>query len=78
MQNGASHENSLAKVNPRTRNISKLKYFVVRNYPPGTPLQVVFVDEDDILNTEASLAKLPIWLKLSAFTKCKGGNVANW
>jgi hypothetical protein len=52
-------------INSRTVNISKLKDLVENNFPLGSPLQVVFVDEDDLLSAEAFLAKLPIWLKLT-------------
>lgn len=52
----------------RTVNNSKLKDFVAKNYPPGSPLQTVFVDEEDILTVEAFVAKTPLWLKLSNFT----------
>jgi hypothetical protein len=51
----------------RTVNISTLKQFVAKNYPIGSPLQVVLVGEDDVLSVEAFLAKTPIWLKLSHF-----------
>ena len=52
----------------RTVNISKLKEFVIRNYPPaGYPLQIVFVGEEDVLSAEAFLAKMPLWLKLINF-----------
>ncbi len=55
----------------RTVDISTLKQFVSKNYPSGSPLQVVLVEEADILSTEAFLAKMPIWLKLSHFTSGK-------
>ena len=64
------HDNTVAPLASKTVNIAKLKDFVVRNFPPGSPLQVIFVDEDDELSAEDFLAKLPIWLKLSKFTKC--------
>lgn len=53
----------------KTVNISKLKDFVAKNYPPGSPLQVVFIGEEDVLSAEAFLAKLPIWDKLSTISR---------
>jgi len=38
--------------------------FVDNNFPQGSPLQAVFVGEDESLSVEAFLAKLLIWLKL--------------
>ncbi len=52
----------------RTVDMSKLKAFVENNFPQGSPLQVVFIGEDDLLSAEAFLAKLPIWLKLIRFS----------
>jgi hypothetical protein len=72
------HDNIVAPLASKTVNIAKLKDFVARNFPPGSPLQVIFVDEDDELSAEDFLAKLPIWLKLSKFTKCQDRNPANW
>jgi hypothetical protein len=54
-----------SNLSSRTVNISKLKAFVEENFPPGSPLQIIFVDEEDLLSAEAFLAKLPIWLKLN-------------
>jgi hypothetical protein len=53
----------------RTVNISNLKDFVAKNYPPGSPLKVVFFCEEDVLSVEAFLAKLPIWDKLSTVSR---------
>jgi hypothetical protein len=52
-------------------NISSLKSFVAQNYPAGSPLQIVLVDEENVLSLEAFLAKLPVWLKLSNFANKK-------
>ena len=69
-QNRVKHDDTCVEVNSRAVNISKLKDFVARNLPPGSPLQVVFVGENDVLSAEAFLAKLPIWLRLSKFKSC--------
>jgi hypothetical protein len=37
-------------------NISSLKAFVAENYPTGSPLQVVLVDEKDVMSAEDFLA----------------------
>jgi hypothetical protein len=37
-------------INSRAVNISKLKDFVAENFPSGSPLQIVFVGEDDALS----------------------------
>ena len=63
-QNNVSIAKTRFPISSRTTDISKLKAFVENNLPQGSPLQVVFVDEDDLLSAEAFLAKLPIWLKL--------------
>jgi len=65
MHNKANRYGSRIPINLRTVDISKLKAFVENNFPPGSPLQVVFVDEDDLLSAEAFLAKLPIWLRFT-------------
>ena len=62
--NKCQHYDPRIPINSRTIDISKLKAFVENNFPQGSPLQVVFVDEDDFLSAEAFLSKLPIWLKL--------------
>jgi hypothetical protein len=64
MHNKDKHCDTRIPINSRTVDISKLKAFVENNFPLGSPLQVVFVDEADLLSVEVFLAKLPIWLKL--------------
>jgi len=63
-QNKCKHCKTRIPINSRTIDISKLKAFVENNFPQGSPLQVVFDGENDLLGAEAFLAKLPIWLKL--------------
>jgi hypothetical protein len=65
MHNKVKHCDTRILINSRTVDISKLKAFVDDNFPPRSPLQVIFADEDDLLSVEAFLAKLPIWLKLT-------------
>jgi len=55
--NEVKHNDTNVQVNSRAVNISKLKDFVARTFPPGSPLQVVFVGEDDVLSAEVFLAK---------------------
>jgi hypothetical protein len=69
MHNKVKHYDTKILINSRTVDISKLKAFVDDNFPPGSPLQVIFADEDDLLSAEAFLAKLPIWLKLTKLSK---------
>jgi hypothetical protein len=64
-RNTVKHCNTRIPINSRAVDISKLKAFVDNNFPPGSALQVIFADEDDLLSAEAFLAKLPIWLKLT-------------
>ena len=64
MRNKVKYCDTKIPIKSRMVNISKLKVFVERNFPKGSPLQVVFVGEDDLVSAEAFLAKLPIWLKL--------------
>jgi hypothetical protein len=56
-------------VSSRTVSISNLMDLVAKNYPPGSPPQVVFFGEEDVLSTEAFLGKTPIWDKLSTMFK---------
>jgi len=46
----SKHDNTVAPLASKTVNIAKLKDFVVRNFPPRSPLQVIFVDEDNELS----------------------------
>jgi hypothetical protein len=54
------HDNIEEQVNSKAINISKLKDFVTKNFPPESPLRIVFVGEDDVLSADAFLAKPPI------------------
>jgi hypothetical protein len=64
-RNAFKHCKTRVPVNSRLVDISRLKDFVEDNFPPGSPLQIVLADEEDLLSAEAFLAKLPIWLKLT-------------
>jgi hypothetical protein len=64
----SKQNNTNLLANPRAINISKLKEFVAENFPLGSPLQTVFVGENNVISAEAFLAKLPLWLKLSKLT----------
>ena len=65
----ASKHNKRIPANSRVVDISSLKTFVEANFPPESPLRIVFADEEDLLSAEAFLAKLPIWLKLTHLPK---------
>jgi hypothetical protein len=63
-RNAVKHRKKVP-ANLRVVDISRLKAFVEANFPPRSPLRIVFADEQDLLSAEAFLAKLPIWLKLT-------------
>ncbi len=63
--NEVKHSNTRIPINSKAVDISKLKAFVEDNFPPSSPLQVIFADEENLLSAEAFLAKLPVWLKLT-------------
>jgi hypothetical protein len=47
-------------------NIHPIKEFARKKMPPS-PLREVLLIEDDVIDANAFLAKLPLWLRLSWF-----------
>jgi hypothetical protein len=51
---------NLSPNSTKTVNISQLKQFIVDSFPIGSPLRIVFTEEDVVLTADAFLVKLPI------------------
>jgi hypothetical protein len=50
-------------------NIKKLKEFVLEKLPKNSALREILISEEDELDINVFLARLPVWLKLSRFLK---------
>ena len=54
---------------PARIKINALKEFASQRLPRNAPLREVLLSEEDELEVDVFLARLPIWLKLSNFLK---------
>jgi hypothetical protein len=50
-------------------NIKKLKEFAIHKLPKNSVLRDILISEEDELDINIFLARLPVWLKLSRFLK---------
>ena len=54
---------------PARIKMKALKEFASQRLPRNAPLREVLLSEEDELEVDVFLARLPIWLKLSSFLK---------
>jgi hypothetical protein len=55
----------------KTVNISRLKTFTLQKLPQDWPLREILLAEKDELDVCTFLARLPVWLQLSALKRMK-------
>ncbi|MEM3697092.1 MAG: hypothetical protein QXQ94_06285 [Candidatus Bathyarchaeia archaeon] len=54
---------------PARVSIKKLKEFAIYKLPKNSALREILISEENELDINVFLARLPVWLKLSRFLK---------